>query len=292
LADLNDLNASTTIKIAGANNTGLETNFANVDASGNMYTSQPGVLSTLNSTTSNLGANGVFTGTAEEILDYAMIGIQIYTDQASATLGFRPQYSTDATNWDDGDAYTMSAQTAGNGKFFTFPPQARYYRIVYTNGAVAQTMFRLQTIFHRNPVKTSSHRIDDILDTENDAELTKSIITGKRLDGSFDTIRQTNNNELLIADTLNSGGTQGALTVGTTAVLVNVSGTNLTNRKSVSLYNNSLLTFFWGYTNTVTSTTGTPIAPGQFVTWDVGATVNIYVITTLAAQNARITEAS
>src|SRR6185503_2029074 len=91
-----------------------------------IQTNLPGVISTVNSTSSNLGSNATFTGTAEEVTDCSVISVQIFTDQASATSGFKPQYSADGTNWDDGDAYTIAAQVSGNGKYFTFPPQARY----------------------------------------------------------------------------------------------------------------------------------------------------------------------
>lgn len=90
----------------------------------------------------------------------------------------------------------------------------------------------------------------------------------------------------------NGGGTQAAITIGTTAVLINVSGTNLSNRVSLTLFNNSLLVWYWGYTNAVTTSTGTPIQPNQVVEWLVGPSTNVYVITTLASQNGRVTEAA
>lgn len=88
----------------------------------------------------------------------------------------------------------------------------------------------------------------------------------------------------------NGGGIEGALTVGTSAVLVAVSGTNLVNRINATLYNNSLVFMYWGYRNTVTTSTGTPIQPGQSVQWDVGPSTNIYVIAGTSSNNARITE--
>lgn len=98
-------------------------------------------------------------------------------------------------------------------------------------------------------------------------------------------------NELNVSDSLNtSNGNQGALTVGTTAVLVAVSGTNLVNRKNATLYNNSTVVMYWGYTNAVTISTGTPIVPSQMAFWDAGPAANIYIIAGTAGNNARITE--
>lgn len=105
-------------------------------------------------------------------------------------------------------------------------------------------------------------------------------------------VNVTPNQDLQSADILNNSGTQAALTVGTTAVAVRAGGSNLTNRKSLTLHNNSLLTMYWGYTSGVTTSTGTPIVAGQFCEWSVGSGTTIYIITTLAGQNSRITEAA
>ncbi len=94
-----------------------------------------------------------------------------------------------------------------------------------------------------------------------------------------------------VADILQgTTGTQAALTVGTSAVLVNVSGSNLTARKSVTLENNSLVTIYWGYTSGVTTSTGTPIPPGGFREWIASAAVNVYVIAGTSSNNTRVTE--
>jgi hypothetical protein len=256
-----------------------------------LQVNQPNVVSTANSTTAVLAANATFTGTAEDVLDYACITVQIFSSQASATLGFKPQYSPNGTNWDDGDAFTIAAQVAGNGKFFTFPVQARFFRIVYTNGAALQVTFRLSTIFHRNAIIPSSHRIADTLDDENDAQLIKSITTARRLDGTYDNIKQSNNNELRNSDILDAGtGVEGALVIGTTAVPLRVGGSNIANRKYVTIHNNSLVTFYWGYTASVTISTGTPIFAGQPMGWAVGPNQNIYVIAGIAGNNSRVTE--
>lgn len=290
MADLTQLQASLPTIIVGSDLTGNETTPVGSTTYGALNINVPGIISVSNSTTTVLGISGTFIGPAEEVTDASMITIQVFTDQATASSGFKPQYSIDGTNWDDGDTYTLPAMAAGNGKFFSFPPQARYFRLNYTNGAIAQTVFRLQTIFRHIPVKPSSHRIDDTLDSDNDAELVKSIITGKRVDGTFDTVKLSNVNEVRSSDISDNGGVQGALTVGTTAVLVNVSGTNLTNRKLATLLNNSSVIVYWGYTNAVTTSSGTPIRVNQERGWTVGPNTNIYVIAGTASNNARVTE--
>ena len=95
--------------------------------------------------------------------------------------------------------------------------------------------------------------------------------------------------DLFIRDTLKVGGTQGALTVGTSAVEVKVGASQLTNRKHVTLYNNSNTTIYWGLDSGVTTSTGTPIQKGEMVPW-AASTATIYVIAGSAGNDTRITE--
>jgi len=97
--------------------------------------------------------------------------------------------------------------------------------------------------------------------------------------------------DLFIRDTLKVGGTQGALTVGTSAVEVKVGVSQLTNRKHVTLYNNSNTTIYWGLDSGVTTSTGTPIQKGEMVPW-AASTATIYVIAGSAGNDTRITEST
>jgi len=132
-----------------------------------------GVESTDNSTTASLGIGGVFTGEWEEIKDYASIKINAYTDQDSATLGLDLQQSPDQ-NIIHHEYFELYAN---DGEFFTPNPVCKYFRIVYTNGSVAQTTFYLQTIYSSVYAKPSSHRLSDTVSGNDDVELTKSAIS-------------------------------------------------------------------------------------------------------------------
>lgn len=94
-----------------------------------------------------------------------------------------------------------------------------------------------------------------------------------------------------IKNIINREGTQGSLTVGTTAVEVRVGASRLAGRKTVSLHNNSNQTIYWGYNSAVTTSTGTPIERAEFVVWSIGEDLPIFVIAGSAGNNARITEA-
>lgn len=93
------------------------------------------------------------------------------------------------------------------------------------------------------------------------------------------------------ADILNNGGTQAALIVGTTAVEVKVGAFRLEGRKTVTLYNNSNKTIYWGYNNTVTTSSGTPIQKKELVTWEAGDNQEIWIISDSSGNNVRVTEA-
>ncbi len=126
-----------------------------------------GTVSTANSSSTPLGSSAAFTGTSENVTGYAMILVSVFADQASATDGLSIQQSSNGTNWDIADTYTVPAST---GKTFSFQPAASFFRIVYTNGATLQTAFRLQVVFHQTSAKASSQRPQDALSNENDFE--------------------------------------------------------------------------------------------------------------------------
>jgi len=178
------------IPVDASNSTGLTgTVTANISVNGSPVTdsnpvpiNNPSVISTLNSTTTLLGIGGVFTGTSEEVKDYASISVFCFSDVISTTNGLSIQWSANGTDWDDSDDYTTDASTT---RFLTFGPEARYFRVKYTNGATIQSVFRLQVIFHRTYMKPSSHRIRDNISPENDAELTKAVVTAQDPNGLF-----------------------------------------------------------------------------------------------------------
>lgn len=94
------------------------------------------------------------------------------------------------------------------------------------------------------------------------------------------------------ADILNTSGVHGSLTVGTSSVEIKVSGSRLSDRKCVTLLNNSTKLMYWGYSNSVTAATGTPVEKGQLFTWAIGQDLAIWVIGEQAGQDARVTESA
>lgn len=151
-----------------------------VDGSGNQVTSFSGsgtqsAISTNNSTTAALNAAATFTGTADEITQYASITVGVIASHASATDGLSLEQSSDGTNWDIIDTYTVPATT---GKTFGVQCTARYFRVRYTNGGTLQTSFRLQTILHAVMPRATSQRPQDALSNENDFAQTSAFLSG------------------------------------------------------------------------------------------------------------------
>lgn len=99
------------------------------------------VLSTGNSSVANLASGASFTGTSISTLGAGAVQVNIIADQ-DVTVAV--QQSTDGTNWDIEDRWTIDA-TQGDGR--TFQLTSSYVRVKVTNnGASTTTYLRLQTV--------------------------------------------------------------------------------------------------------------------------------------------------
>jgi hypothetical protein len=173
------------------------TNEAAVNDHGHLSTYSPSEVLTGNSTATPLLADAVFPGASVDVLEFAVIQLNVYADVASATDGLSVQFSSDGTNWDHTDVYTVPA---ANGKVYSFQPAAQYMRVQYTNGTGAQSAFRLQTIGTHVNIKPSSHRIQDAIVDEDDAELVLAVITAQKDGDGFDNLTSTADGNLKVAN--------------------------------------------------------------------------------------------
>lgn len=166
------------------------------------------IVSTNNSSSTTLAADGVFTGTGENISEYNEIQISYRTDVLSATDGIILEFSKDNATWVEYKTYTTTNNIYNseyNGKFvfFTTNVRKKYFRVIYTNGNTAQNSFKLTTSYKYENSKTSSSDILDFTDNvkivrmgsdyKRDiamgrvAYLSNYIIHGTRLQGISDT---------------------------------------------------------------------------------------------------------
>lgn len=140
---------------------------SNYPAIQNVTAINNGVVSSTNSTAANLGVGAIFTGTGEDVSEYSTIVVNVFASHASATDGLMLQQSIDNTNWDLSDTFSIPA---ASGKTFSVGVQAKFFRIVYTNGATLTTSLRVQTLYSRTAKKFSSVRPQDARSNDNDFE--------------------------------------------------------------------------------------------------------------------------
>jgi hypothetical protein len=163
---------------------------AKVNDDGQLHIVAEGHLCTLNSTTTPLAGDASYVGTATNILAYNAISVFVTSDQDSATGGLAVQFSRNGVNdWRTAESYNI---LAGAEKFFSPPSFGVYMRVSYTNGSLAQTTFELTTVLRKVPFKWSSHNIETPITDQDDAELVKSVITGKKANGDYDNVSLTN----------------------------------------------------------------------------------------------------
>lgn len=209
-------------------------------------------VSTLNSSTTNLLSSTSFTGTSESIVGYQSIAINFKSDQ---NITIQVQQSTDGTNWDISDNYTVLANVSDSR---SFKANSSFFRIIVTNnGGSTTTFFRLQTLL--SPI-------------------------GEPLPRAL-----TQNQELKVCDTNNSGGLNGDITVGTSAVEGKVGSSRLVNRKYVII--EPLDTnIYMGFNSSVTTSNGIPLFKNQFIMIPIGDGTQLWFIADSASKHVRFGE--
>lgn len=155
------------------------------------------VISTANTTTTALGANQTFTGGWEEITKFAGISAIVFTDQPSALNGAVVQFSHDGSTAARSVAATIPANT---GLTFMFGPEARYFRVLYTNGPTAQTVLHSQVILH---YQTPSPPQLPLAATTTDLTLAESVMShvkGRQTNGVYIPLRADATGRLDVTD--------------------------------------------------------------------------------------------
>jgi len=155
-----------------------------------------GTVDENNTSADLLGGGGVFEGDPTDLTDIGTVIISVHADVASATDGLEFYFSSDLSHWDLSDVYSISA---GSLKTFTLQPVYRYFKLRYVNGAAPQTEFDLQVQLRTGNVKSSSHRVQDSITDEDDAELQKSVVSARQANGDYDNVRMDTTGSLNIA---------------------------------------------------------------------------------------------
>lgn len=220
------------------------------------------LVSTANSSAVNIAGAGTFIGPAEDVSSYSHVSVVIFSSHASATDGLQIQQSTNGTDWDFSDVFTIPAAA---GKAFSVPVQAQFFRINYANGATLTTAFRLQVIYSKQTKKGSSNRPQDGRANENDFEEVNSYLSA--FNGTtWDRLRSTTANGLAVdvtrsaPDVTASGSLAGAAQVvtlalaGQSAAAAQITGTWV----GTITFEASLDGTTWTAINAVSASTSTP----------------------------------
>lgn len=265
--------------VIGATSNAFDVNIKSNNASG--------LVSTNNSSSTNITGSAAFTGTGEDVTQYSEMRVSVFSSHASATNGLSIQQSSDNTNWDITDTYTIPATT---GKTFVVPRQAKFFRVVYTNGATTTTSFRLQVILNRTGSASSSQRTQDAYTNETDMDQSWAFLsawngtTWDRVPGDTTGLKVKQNAGTATLSNVAGSATSVTLLAANTARI----GATITNDSSALLY------IKFGTTASTTSYTvvlaGAASAPFSYYEVPAGYTGRIDGIWASAAGNARVTE--
>lgn len=108
-----------------------------------------GVVSVLNSTATALGGGQSFTGKWEDVSEYGSLIVAALTDQIGTAY---VDFSTNASNVDSTLTFNVGAS---ENEIHRLTVTRKYARVRYTNGSVAQSFLRLQTMYGSQPIISS-----------------------------------------------------------------------------------------------------------------------------------------
>ncbi len=137
-----------------------------------------------NSTSVNLGISGVFTGEWKDVTLYSEIRVSYDADVNGVNCLL--QFSPDAATVERSISVPPQANTLQTnfGAVHTLNPILPYFRIVYTNGPVAQTAFNITTILSTTSGGGLISRATQIVNKFNDVSLQR-IINSPEQDRNF-----------------------------------------------------------------------------------------------------------
>ncbi len=231
------------------------------------------VLDSNNSTTTPLsGPGGTYVGTFTDVSNVAEIGISIVADGASGINGCLIQFSHDAvTAYLPHDFYTISPTST---LYLAVRPRARYFRISYTNGFLATTMFKIAT--YLRPIATGPSAVNTTPSSGSFGIITRNIPSGTQIVQPATPATLTPS-----APTVASVGVASAQAVATAST-----------RKGLVLTNRSSAVISLGFGQTAVLNSGITLDPGDVFVMDqfTFTTAAVNAIAGSAASNLAVQE--
>lgn len=157
-----------------------------------------GTASAANTSTALLAANAAFTGTFEDVKNYAGIVLSIYADVASVVNGLEFQWSSDGVNVDRSEKSSLLAAT---GRAFNLSTRSRYFRVKVTNGPDPQTAFRLNTFYLPAASGVITKPLKGTVTDDNFAQSTQAALMGRLSTGTFIALAADKNGKLSVMNT-------------------------------------------------------------------------------------------
>ena len=160
-------------------------------------------VSAANSTTTALGASGVFTGTPEDVSQYASISVGFYVQPPTASGNIFVQFSNTSSvgSWVPvSNTETAVTPVTANGFTLDVITAAQYYRVLYVNDSTIQTQLMIQTIFHPQArIAQTTTRYAQSPTDYTDMLNTRAIIWGKTLGGGiYEPVASNGENSLVV----------------------------------------------------------------------------------------------
>ena len=103
-------------------------------------------------------------------------------------------------------------------------------------------------------------------------------------------VKVSDNQDVHTSDVIATSGVYSTISVSTSAVEVKVGGTALANRKVLTILPEDGGPVYFGFSNAVTSSSGTPIYKRQLLTMRVSDDVAVWLIAESGTIDVRITE--
>jgi hypothetical protein len=159
-------------------------------------------VSVVNSTSSTLSGGAVFTGTPEDVSQYASLSVSYYVRPSNATGNIFVQFSNTASPfYAVSNTVTQVTDVSANGFTLDTTMTCQFFRIIYINDSTNQTQFMIQSIYHpqaRIAIKTTraAELMTDFTDTIN----TRTILMGKTIGGGiYEPVATNSENSLLVS---------------------------------------------------------------------------------------------
>lgn len=281
---------------AGTQRVTLATNVALPTGTNTIGAVNLGEMASISSANSRANANlagaGVFTGSYEDISQYAGFTLGILDAGANGgTLVI--DWSEDGTNSRDTD--TVVVPTA-NGQQVTWGRKWRYFRVTYTHGAGAGNVV-IQTILNKVFLTQSTHFGSDTISTSQDGPVVHAMLRG--LSGSnFVNLAADSNNALTVSNvTANKVATPTLTNVAASASSVTLLSATSTRRQVILVNDSAAICYVkFGTTASTSSYTvqmpaiASGVASHLFIDENPVYTGRIDAIWASATGNMRITE--